>query len=258
MGSLHSALTGRRPERSDLDRRWRVWDLDAELRYAPVVRALPALPLPICEVGSGPRGIAAWTSRDVIGVDPGDDERHGSEGRPAENMRRLQGDGANIPLEDASVSAAVAVDTMEHVPREHRAAVVTEMLRVTAPGGRVILMGPAGPDAAEGDRALLERFRERGDTEGPVVWLSEHLDLGLPTVDELVDMVDGERVRRVEARGVFNMSLWWTMHRAALGEFPQPRGAHHVHHLLWAPFGEVARRFRRGPFYRQLVLAEVV
>ena len=65
------ARTGRHAALPDMGRPWRIWDLDAELRYRPVVDALPAIDLPICDVGSGRAGIAAWTSRPVIGVDPG-------------------------------------------------------------------------------------------------------------------------------------------------------------------------------------------
>jgi SAM-dependent methyltransferase len=255
---LTTLMTGRRPERPDLERPWRVWDLDSELRYLPVVRALPASPLPLCEVGSGPHGLAVWTDREVVGVDPGDDGRHaGLLTASPPNLRRLEGDGANLPLRDASVAAAVAVDTLEHIPRAERPAVIAEMLRVTAPGGRVILMGPAGPDAAEGDAYLLARHRERGAEEGPVVWLSEHLEHGLPTVDELVGLLAQGRTTRITAKGVFNLAMWRVMHRAALADYPQPRGAHLVHHLAWAPFGALARRLRRGPYYRWLVVAEL-
>ena len=106
---------GRREALPDMGRPWRIWDLDAELRYRPVVEALPAIDLPICEVGSGRAGIAAWTSRPVIGVDPGADDRHGDGERPA-NMTRVASSGARLPLGDSSVSAAIAVDTLEHIP----------------------------------------------------------------------------------------------------------------------------------------------
>ena len=258
MNVLPYLLTGRRPERPDLQRPWRVWDLDSELRYMPVVRALPQSTLPICEVGSGPQGLAIWTPRQIIGVDPGDDDRHGGvDGRPLANFERVRGDGAHIPLADGSVAAAVAVDTMEHIPNEHRQAVLEEMQRVTAPGGRVIIMGPTGPAAAEGDALLLERYRQAGWDEGPIVWLGEHLEYGLPTVEELVTGLAIGRASRITARGVYNLKLWTTMHRALLGEFPMPRGHHLVHHLVWAPFGALARRLRRGPFYRYLVVADL-
>ena len=151
-----------------------MWDLDAELRYRPVVDALPALDLPICEVGSGRAGVAAWTSRAVIGIDPGDDDRHG-EGEQPTNMTRIEGDGAHLPLGDRSASAAIAVDTFEHIPPAFRQAVVDEMKRVTAPGGRVVIVGPASPEAAEGDRRLLERWSRRGADNLLVGWLSEHV-----------------------------------------------------------------------------------
>ena len=233
-------------------------DLDSELRYVPVARALPDLDLPVCEVGSGPQGLAVWTDRTVIGVDPGDDERHGglAAAGPA-NLRRVPGDGAHIPLPDRSVAAAVAVDTLEHIPRADRPAVVREMKRVTAPGGRVILMGPSGPAAAAADRELLERHQALGGVDGPVVWLGEHVEHGLPSVEDMVAMVGGERCTRVVVRGVFNLAMWRTRHRALLGDFPQPRGSHLVHHLMWAPFGAAARRLQRGPHYRCIVVAEL-
>ena len=97
-------------------RPWRIWDLDAELRYRPVATALPtASPLSVCEVGSGPAGLANWTKRQIIGIDPGPDEKHGEVDVPP-NLTRVEGEGAAIPLDDCSVSAAVAVDMLEHVP----------------------------------------------------------------------------------------------------------------------------------------------
>jgi SAM-dependent methyltransferase len=237
-------------------RRWKVWDLDSELRYAPVVAELPDSPLPVCEVGSGPRGLAGWTDRQVIGVDPGADDRHGGATEPP-NMRRLVGDGANIPLPDEASCATVAVDTMEHIPQEFRQAVVAEMVRVTQPGGKVILIGPTGPEAAQGDRRVRDRWIADGGPSPNLVWLDEHIALGLPTVEELASYMQNDRVASVHARGVFNLWFWWTMHRAACGDFPLRYRTDYLHHFLWAPFAAAARRTRRGPFYRQIVVAEL-
>jgi SAM-dependent methyltransferase len=253
---LRWVFTGRGGVGPDLGRPWKVWDLDAELRYRPTIEALPDSPLPICEVGSGPAGLAAWTQRPVIGVDPGPDERHGGLLSPP-NLQRVEGDGAHIPLGDRSASAAVAVDTLEHVPRDARKAVITEMKRVTADGGRVVLMGPTGSAAAAGDRLVLDRWRERGASQGVVEWLGEHFENGLPTVPELLELIGTERVDSVAVTGVFNLRLWWTMHRATLEDFPQPRGTHLVHHLTWGPFATLARHLKRGPFYRYLVVAQL-
>jgi SAM-dependent methyltransferase len=243
--------------RPDPDRPWRIWDLDAELRYLPVVAVLPPeSALPVCEVGCGPAGLAAWTSRPIVGVDPGPDERHGAIRTPA-NLTRRDGDGSHLPLPDRSAAAAVAVDTMEHVPRDARRAVVDEMLRVTAPGGRVIIMGPAGAAAAGGDRFVHGRLRALGVGDEVVAWLEEHFANGLPTVEELTALLARDAVAQVTVRAYFNMRLWRLMHRVAMGDVPRPIREHHVHHLVWAPFGALARRVHRPPCYRALVVAQL-
>lgn len=242
--------------RPDPGRPWRVWDLDAELRYLPVVKALPESALPVCEVGSGPAGLAAWTDREVIGVDPGPDKRHGISRTPP-NLTRIDGEGSHLPLADASVGAAVAVDTMEHIAPGGRQAVVDEMLRVTVRSGRVIIMGPAGPEAASGDRFVLDRLRSSGVGHDVVGWLEEHFDNGLPTVEELRRLLSRDVVEHVTVRGYFNLGLWRLMHRAAMGDLPRLPREHLIHHLLWAPFGALARRLDRPPYYRFLVVAQL-
>lgn len=249
-------MTGRLDALPDMGRPWRIWDLDAELRYRPVIEAIPDISLPICDVGSGRAGIAAWTSRPVIGVDPGEDDRHGA-GTSPPNMMRIKSDGAELPLSDCSACAAIAVDTFEHIPPAHRQAVVDEMKRVTAPGGRVIIIGPSSPEAAGGDLRLLARWK-RSDPENPVVgWLAEHGENGLPSVGELIRLLGHDRIARVEARGVFNLRLWWLMHRRAMNDFPHLRGSYRVHHLVWGVAGFAARRWTRGPYYRHIVIADI-
>jgi len=253
---LYDSALGRPTRGPHPGRPWKVWDLDSELRYVPVVDELPDSPLPICEVGSGPRGLAGWTDRQVIGVDPGADDRHGGATEPP-NMRRLAGDGSNIPLPDDATCATVAVDTMEHIPREFRHAVVSEMLRVTRPGGKVILIGPTGPQAAEGDRRVRDRWIADGGPAPNLVWLDEHIAFGLPTVEELASYMQNDKIARVRAYGVFNLWFWWTMHRAACGDFPLKYRTDYLHHFLWGPFAAAARRTRRGPFYRYIVVADL-
>jgi SAM-dependent methyltransferase len=187
----------RHVNRQPLGRSWRVWDLDAETRYWPVVDALPPSDLPICEVGSGSAGLASWTTRSIIGVDPGADERHTGFVH-LENLRRVVGDGASIPLDDHAVCAAVAIDTFEHISPAARDGVVAEMIRVTAPGGRLIINGPTGPDAAAGDRWLTDALARRGPLPDWSLWLEEHFENGLPTDEEMAGLLQDERVVSVE------------------------------------------------------------
>jgi SAM-dependent methyltransferase len=241
---------------------WRVWDLDAEMRYLPVLGVLPADGSAICEVGSGAAGLARWTDRPVIGIDPGPDERHGELTVPA-NLTRVDGRGEAIPLDDAAVAACVAIDTLEHVPATMRAAVIAEMVRVTKPGGVVVLMGPAGAEAALADRRLLDTLHRRGTFGGWTVWLEEHLEFGLPTVEDLETyLTANQRVNDVDVRGELNLRLWWAMHRAAMGvprrgplrRIPHPTP---VHAYVWTPLAVAARSYRRGPFYRYMLVARV-
>jgi hypothetical protein len=236
--------------------RWRVWHLDSELRYRPVLDALPPEDgRPICEVGSGPSGLAAWTARPVIGIDPGEDQRHGPLVIGPPNLRRERSSGSHIPLEDSSVAAAVAVDTLEHISANERAGVISEMARVTSPRGRVILVGPAGKAAAAGDAWLLSAAQTATRDVSWVEWLHEHEGHGLPSVDDLVSLLLDVGAQRITARGLFNIRLWKVMHLVGLGKLPEPRDP--VYGLLWRPFGELARRYRRGPFYRWVVIGEM-
>lgn len=225
-------------------------DLDAELRYVPVLRALPAGE-PICEIGCGDRGIAGWTPRRVVGVEP--------EPRPAPdlppNLERVAATAAALPFADGEMRATVAVDTFEHIDAAERAAAIAEMVRVTALGGRVVINGPAGAAAALADQAVLERLRRRGAAGGSSArWLNEHLERGLPSPEELQRWLDLPRVRRVQTRGVFNLRLWYVMHLAAMGALPRTGPLHGV---VWKPFAAVARRYHRGACYRLLVIADV-
>jgi len=245
-----------------IDRDWRVWDLDAEMRYEPVLDVLPSGAGDICEVGSGAAGIARWTSRRIIGVDPGPDDRHGNLTAPA-NLERVMGSGEAIPLGDGSVAACVAIDTIEHIPREHRDAVLAEMVRVTAGGGRVVIIGPTGSEAAAADSRLLDRLHGRGIYGGWTTWLEEHIEFGLPSQEELDRCLRSlPRVSAVTERGALNMKLWWAMHNAAMGlpkvgplrlvPHPLPLHAH-----IFSPLAILARQYRRGPFYRYMFVAEI-
>ena len=218
-----------------------------------MVSALPNGPLPVCEVGSGPSGLARWTDRSIIGIDPGEDELH-VDHTPAPNLRRVVGTGAALPLVDASVAATVAVDTMEHVMPDERAATIAEMVRVTAPGGRVIVIGPTGPAAAEADRWLLDTLDARGGRPPWAIWLKEHEERGVPSLDELTQWLSIPRVSRISGRGVLNVRDWKTMHLAAMGALPRFGP---LDPLMWQPFADYALHRRGGPFYRQLVVADV-
>ena len=99
--------------------------------------------------------ILAGVARSVVGVDI--DPRsvaHAQEAYRAENLRFLQGDAIDLPVEKASVDVVVSFETLEHI-REH-AQFAAEVRRVLRPAGRFIVSTP--------DRAIYsargEHFNE--------------------------------------------------------------------------------------------------
>jgi SAM-dependent methyltransferase len=73
--------------------------------------------------------------------------------------RLLVADVARLPLRDAGLDAVFAAGLISHLPDP--AAVLTELARVTAPGGRLALFHPVG-------RATLAARRGRGLAPGDV------------------------------------------------------------------------------------------
>ncbi len=59
----------------------------------------------------------------------------------AEEVRFVQADGQRLPFRSGSLGQAVALDVIEHLP--DGAALVQEMLRVTAAGGRILVTTPS-------------------------------------------------------------------------------------------------------------------
>ena len=222
------------------------------MRYWPVVNALVGVCDPVCEIGSGPAGLASWTDRQVIGVDPGADDRHG-DFRALPNLTRIVADGGEIPLDTDSAGAAGAADTCQPAPAAQRPAVAAELIRSTRPGGRVVVIGPTGPDAQAGDQWLLDALARRDNMPDWAIWLKEHVEMGVPSVDEMAGLLAREPVVAVRQTGVLNVKLWQIMH---LGALRGPRLGP-AHAPLWGTFARPARRYHRGPFYRWMFIAEV-
>ena len=103
---------------------------------------MPARSRRVLDVGSGTgnltRAVAErWPGCEVVGVDPAPGVRRG---RPSPGRRRggarvrfELGEADALPLDDASVDAALALLVLNFVPDPDRA--MAEMLRVTRPGG---------------------------------------------------------------------------------------------------------------------------
>lgn len=87
-----------------------------------------------------------------------------------------------LPFEDGAFEATTSLDVLEHVAPEQRAGFVAELLRVTA--RRSVLCCPLGtPEHRAGEEEIQGWYRSVAGEDHP--WLAEHLDNGLPTLEEL-------------------------------------------------------------------------
>lgn len=145
------------------------------LRYERVLRYLESRGVESAlDVGSGASGLASWWPHPVTGVDLRFD------GAPPENLTAVNGSIFDLPFPDRSHDAVVCTDVMEHLPPERRAKAFSELLRVSSRA--VWVSFPCGPDAEAAD-AKLARLARRGGKEAPG-WLLDHMEHGLPTLDE--------------------------------------------------------------------------
>ena len=121
------------------------------------------------DVGTGAGALAlalAPLVREVVGVDRVpellDQARERAAGRP--NVTFVEGDAARLPFDDFSFDLAATLRTLHHVPRPE--VVLAELVRVTRPGGRLLVIdqiAPVDPLAALAvDR--FERARDPGHT----------------------------------------------------------------------------------------------
>jgi SAM-dependent methyltransferase len=158
--------------------------LNHALRYAPVVSALESAPgRTVLEVGSGSRGIAAFTSEfQVTACDVSFDDYGGGDLGAELGVTRVTGSVLSLPFSDASFDVVLALDLLEHIAPSDRPTALAELRRVA--GNRLIIGCPCGEAAKRADERLATYYAHRGRSIPG--WLVEHLDHGLPKATELL------------------------------------------------------------------------
>ena len=169
--------------------------LDQALRYRPVIDRIEDLGVDrVLEVGSGASGLAAWWPGPVVGVDLRFD------GDPPPNLTVIDASATDLPFPDGSFPLVVCTDVFEHLPATSRPQAFAELLRVSS--RYVWLAFPSGPDAERHDR-WIARLCGLTRRERPG-WLCDHMDYGLPAIDEVSTWpIDG--YRRASRQRV----AWW-------------------------------------------------
>jgi SAM-dependent methyltransferase len=142
----------------------------------------PAPDQSVLDVACGPGIVAAALApraRRVVGIDLTPQmielarERCASEG--ADNVSFEVGDVSELPYEDGSFERVVCRYALHHM--SDPAAVVNEMARVCAPGGRVAVADMVVGDDAEAARRFNDAERLRDPSHARAMPLEEHLGL---------------------------------------------------------------------------------
>lgn len=158
------------------------WIIEPAMRYMSIVREIRRRGFtgPIVEIGSGVSGIAPYLGLPVIGVD----QEFEQETHPL--LQPLVASVLDLPFEAASQPCVVSTDMLEHVPPHLRQAAVEELSRVTQ--RTLILAVPAGAGAEAQDWTLAVLFEKERGYKFP--FLTEHVENGLPTIDEFMLLID--------------------------------------------------------------------
>jgi hypothetical protein len=99
---------------------------------------------------------------------------------------QLQSDGTKLPCKDESFDVVISVDTLEHLPKVRRKALIDELLRVTE--SYAIVIAPFANGYNEVAETTLNDFLVNViGLEHPC--LTEHLRNGLPDLDTCLDWI---------------------------------------------------------------------
>lgn len=158
------------------------------IRYRPVLDILACGTYArVLEVGSGSGGIARFMDVKAVGVDMDFMDYSGERQECPANLSPVMAAAERLPFRDGSFDLVFSCDMLEHIPPDGRAAVIVEMVRVSA--GKVVLVFPCGEAAAALDGILRSAcILLKKPVPG---WLEEHVGLELPTRCEAKSLVTG-------------------------------------------------------------------
>jgi len=152
-------------------------------RYEKIISRNPQLNLStssILEVGSGAFGIARFLENNVTGLEPG------SQVPGSDNLNIVNGSILEHPFEKEQFDYTICVDVLEHIKPEERAKAVANMCAITKK--KVIIACPIKNNAERCEAWLAEWYiRSYGRIPS---WLNEHLENGLPSLEEIIDILD--------------------------------------------------------------------
>jgi len=127
----------------------------------------------VLDVGCGAGALAfavAPGAREVVAIDSDAAMVEIARAHAPSNVRVELGDGESLPFEDGEFDVAATLRTLHHTP--HPGRLVTELVRVTKPGGMLLVVDQLAPVDENEARALNEFERARDASTSRV--LPEH------------------------------------------------------------------------------------
>ncbi len=159
--------------------------MDVLIRYIPVLRLLSKHET-VLEIGSGTYGLCNYVNRKMYAIDP---LLYKSNFNP--NLIPVGSDLFNNKLGNSQFDTVIAIDFLEHIPKEKRRSAIAEMLRMA--GKKVILGFPCGKYAQNYDR---EWFLDLVSKNKPVPdWLEEHVRFGIPSPPEVFSLLSQMKIK---------------------------------------------------------------
>src|SRR5215210_5147642 len=158
---------------------------DQHQRYRIVADVIERLrgnsgPLQILDVGGGEGIILNFLSEDRVTIL----EQSDVEGVPD----FVKGDATALPFEDEAFDFVVSVDVYEHIRAEVRDRYLSELRRTARRG--VLLAAPFDSDAVRAAELLANEFHRAMHLEDNV-WLREHAENGLPSLEDAKRFFEG-------------------------------------------------------------------
>lgn len=219
---------------------WLNSTIEQRLRYQIPLRILRREKGNILEVGCGSHGITRFYPRLVIGTDI-------CFGRISMGwLKPVYASACKLPFPDNSFSSVLSVDMLEHLSFQERKVAIEELVRVAS---RVLIIAVPCDEALSADRRLAKTLKSSDVPQ----WLQEHLNQGIPTSQEIENMLCDALSQKgfrygLKVQGNVNIHLWYWL--ALTAHWLPIRLLVHPLLLLLSPlFNHIAHR---QPCYRQV------
>jgi SAM-dependent methyltransferase len=222
---------------------------DWAMRYGPIARGLSASPAQrVIEIGANEASFARFCNRKTILADLEFDAI--ATGKSYSSASGVVADATQLPFASYSADAVLCIDTLEHIPKQNRSAILGELLRVLKPMGIAVVSFPSGENAAAVEKAIRAEYMRV--TAQHLRWLEEHAVEGLPGAEETVQMLavhNPKRTCRVLPNA--NTGVWLFVWRILICGWPG-RGNALAQALLRATT-PILSRIHWGKCYRTMI-----